>query len=194
MEGTEIVVVSGRSANDARLQSRATVDRVKERISEIIKIKTAIDKKVPDIVHSTQSVADLVTYELMANMLEIMDLPNIETSIEVDIEGRPVLDQYGNQIETKAPNYKNLVMKIQAGGVIGKIQQVLKDRIKEEEREDSKVPTVVFSQEHEIRTADGTVKRTRTTKTSLRQTEDVELIEDYGEETDTDERPLYTST
>lgn len=188
------LVVLGRTPNGARAQSRATVDRVKERINEIIRVKTAIDKKVPEIVHATQSVADLATYELMTNMLEIMDLPNTETTVAYDPDGRPVLDEFGNQIETQGPNYKNLVMKIQAGGVIGKIQQVLKDRIKEEEREDSKVPTVVFEQEHEIRTADGTVKRTRTTKTSLRQAEDVEIIEGYGEETDTDERSLRAST
>lgn len=188
------LVVLGRTTNEVRAQSRATVDRVKERINEIIRVKTAIDKKVPEIVHATQSVADLATYELMTNMLEIMDLPNTETTVAYDPDGRPVLDEFGNQIETQGPNYKNLVMKIQAGGVIGKIQQVLKDRIKEEEREDSKVPTVVFEQEHEIRTADGTVKRTRTTKTSLRQAEGVEIIEGYGEETDTDERSLRAST
>lgn len=188
MDAADIVVYSGRSKSDIDRQSRATVARVKSRIDEIIKVKTVIDKRVPEIVHATQSVADLVTYELMTNMLNIMDLPNTEM-----VDGPDFTDD-GEAIQVEAPNYRNLVLKIQAGGVIGKIQTVLKERIKDEEREDNKSPQVVFSQEHEIRTADGTVKKSRTTRTVLKQEqEDVEIIEDYGEETDNDERSVYAS-
>lgn len=160
---------------DAKAQSKLTISRVKQRIDEIVQIKTTIDKKVPDIVHSTQTVADLATYELMQNMLTILDLPNTEL-VESD-----VFDDDGQAIQVEAPAYKNLVLKIQAGQVIGNIQRTLKDRIKDEEREDSKSPTVVFSQEHEIRTDNGTV--TKTKKTVI--TKESEFKEsDYGEETD----------
>ena len=178
------IVVYGLSKNEIKSQSRATVDRVKSRIDEIVKVKTTIDKRVPDIVHATQSVADLATYELMTNLLNIMDLPNTELveSEEFTPDGEPV--------KIEAPNYRNLQMKIQAGGVIGKIQQVLKERITDEDREDSKTPQVVFSQEHEIRTTDGTVKKSKTTRTILK--ENVET-EDYGEEADYDERSVHAS-
>lgn len=188
MDAANIVVYGGQTKKEISRQSRATVDRVKSRIDEIIKVRSAIDKRVPEIVHATQSVADLVTYELMTNMLNIMDLPNTEM---VDSEN---FTDDGAVIQVETPNYRNLVLKIQAGGVIGKIQTVLKERIKDEEREDSKSPQVVFSQEHEIRTADGTVKKSRTTRTVLKQAqEDVEIIEDYGEEADIDERSIQAS-